>query len=77
MPGANTMTCLEHTLASILDSIERARLTRDALTLAALLQRKDSICAALAAPEHSWSEPREQVAAGIGRRDAGKIPLVA
>jgi hypothetical protein len=77
MPGANAMTCLEHTLASILDSIERARLTRDALTLAALLQRKDSICAALAAPEHSWSEPREQIAARIGGRDAGKIPLVA
>ena len=76
MPGANTMTCLEHTLASILDSIERARLTRDALTLAALLQRKDAICAALAAPEHAWFEPREQVAASIGR-DAGKIPLVA
>ena len=45
------MTSLEHQLASILQSIEQARDARDALALAALLQRKDTICAALAAPE--------------------------
>ena len=53
------MTCLEHTLASILESIEHARAARDPLTLVALLQRKDAICAALSAPEQSWLEPSE------------------
>jgi hypothetical protein len=53
------MTGLEHQLASILQSIEQARDARDALALAALLQRKDAICAALAAPEHSWCHPSE------------------
>jgi hypothetical protein len=51
------MTSLEHKLASILELIEHARTAKDALALAALLQRKDVICAALAAPEHSWYEP--------------------
>jgi hypothetical protein len=37
------MTSLEHQLASILQSIEQARDARDALALAALLQRKDTI----------------------------------
>ena len=45
------MTDLEQSLASILESIEHSRATRNALALAALLQRKDTICAALAAPE--------------------------
>jgi hypothetical protein len=69
------MTCLERTLADILESIERARVARDALALAALLQRKDAICAALSAPEHSWSQPREPVAPNV---DAdSRISLVA
>ena len=41
------MTSLELKLASILGLIEQARAARDALLLAALLQRKDAICAAL------------------------------
>jgi len=53
------MTSLELKLASILGLIEQARAARDALLLAALLQRKDAICAALAAPEVSWHEPLE------------------
>jgi hypothetical protein len=53
------MTSLETKLASILALIEHARATKDALALAALLQRKDAICAALAAPEHSWCTPSE------------------
>ena len=68
------MTCLEHTLANILDSIERARDARDALALAALLQRKEAICAALAAPEHSWCAPMERA---TGFVDEPKITLVA
>ena len=55
------MTNLERALASILESIEDARSARDALGLAALLQRKDAICAALAAPEHHWHAPLERI----------------
>jgi hypothetical protein len=50
------MTSLELKLASILELIGQARAARDPLVLAALLQRKDAICAALAAPEQSWHE---------------------
>ena len=53
------MTSLERALASILESIEDARTEKDALALAGLLQRKDSICAALAAPEF-WHDARER-----------------
>jgi hypothetical protein len=53
------MTSLERALACILESIEDARTEKDALALAGLLQRKDAICAALAAPEH-WHDPRER-----------------
>jgi len=45
------MTSLEQALASILELIERARIAGNTLALTALLQRKDAICAALAAPE--------------------------
>jgi hypothetical protein len=68
------VTCLEHTLANILDSIERARAARDALALAALLQRKDAICAALAAPEQSWCAPMQRAAVSVAE---AKITLVA
>jgi len=54
------MTSLELRLASILELIEQARAARDALALAALLQRKGAICAALAAPEQSWHEAPER-----------------
>jgi hypothetical protein len=45
------MTTLEQALASILELIEKAKAAGNALALAALTQRKESICAALAAPE--------------------------
>jgi hypothetical protein len=45
------MTVLEQALASILDLIEKARIAGNMLALEALMQRKDAICAALAAPE--------------------------
>jgi hypothetical protein len=45
------MTILEQALASILELIEAARDAGNSVTLAALIQRKQAICAALAAPE--------------------------
>jgi hypothetical protein len=45
------MTTLERALASILELIENARVAGNSLALATLTQRKDAICAALAAPE--------------------------
>jgi hypothetical protein len=45
------MTSLEQALASILELIEKARVAGNTLVLATLMQRKDTICAALAAPE--------------------------
>jgi hypothetical protein len=54
------MTHLEQALARIVEEIEQARAAGtafNALKLAALLQRKDAICAALAAPEQAWSWP--------------------
>jgi hypothetical protein len=45
------MTTLEQALASILELIEKARVAGNSLALATLVQRKDTICAALAAPE--------------------------
>ena len=69
------MTSLERTLAGVLQSIEDARAERNALLLAALLQRKDAICSALASPEHHWNAPR------AARAEAGtdhmRMPLVA
>jgi hypothetical protein len=50
-PREKTMTSLEQALASILELIEKARAAGNTLVLAALMQRKDAICAALAAPE--------------------------
>ncbi len=51
------MTNLEQALARIIGEIEQARVAGNALTLIALLQRKDAICAALAAPEQAWGWP--------------------
>jgi hypothetical protein len=70
------MTSLELKLASILELIEHARATKDALALAALLQRKDAICAALAAPEHSWCHPSEIAAAPVAELEIA-VSLVA
>jgi hypothetical protein len=49
------MTSLEQALARLIDLIERARAAGDAGALAALLRKKDVICAALSAPEQGWS----------------------
>jgi len=51
------MTTLERDLASVLELIEKARAAGNGLALATLLQRKQAICAALAAPEHGWFPP--------------------
>jgi hypothetical protein len=45
------MTTLERALSSILELIEKARVAGNSLALDTLMQRKDAICAALAAPE--------------------------
>jgi hypothetical protein len=52
------MTSLEQALASILESIDTAKIVGNSLVLATLLRRKDAICAALAAPEQSWHDPQ-------------------
>jgi|GEM_PF-5596306 len=49
------MTSLEQALARILELIAQARAAGDARTLAALLQRKSVLCAALGAPEQGWN----------------------
>ena len=51
------MTILEQALATILESIESARASANTQALAALLARKEAICAALAAPEQWWHDP--------------------
>ena len=72
------MTSLEHKLASILESIEHARAAKNALALATLLQRKATICAALAAPEQSWHDPGEhEPASVVERKAASMVALVA
>ena len=38
--------------------------------LAALLRRKQAICAALAAPEQAWHDPSEQAESAVARRKA-------
>jgi hypothetical protein len=48
------MTSLERTLADILHAIDCAKEAGNVAALAALLHRKTTICAALAAPEQSW-----------------------
>jgi len=71
------MTNLEQALANILSSIETAKIAGNSLALASLSQRKDVICAALAAPEHSLHNPR--AADVVEREPASQIvmPLVA
>jgi hypothetical protein len=68
------MTSLERALASILKSIEDARTEKDALALAGLLQRKDSICAALAAPEF-WHDAREPIPLAAAAGEVIKVPM--
>jgi hypothetical protein len=69
------MTSLERKLAIVLESIEDARAERNALALAALLQRKDLICSALASPEHHWHMAR--AAKSEGEAALPRMPLVA
>lgn len=52
------MTSLERDLAQVLELIEKARAAGNGLALATLLQRRQAICAALAAPEHGWYPPQ-------------------
>jgi hypothetical protein len=54
------MTSLERDLAQVLELIEKARAAGNGLALATLLQRKQAICAALAAPEHGWYPPQAE-----------------
>ena len=51
------MTSLEDKLARLIRLIEQAKLAGNARALAALVRRKEAICAALAAPEQSWDQP--------------------
>jgi hypothetical protein len=64
------MRNLEHVLAEILKLIEHARTEKDASALDTLLQRKEWICAALAAPEHAWHHPSELAPSPIVQREA-------
>ena len=64
------MTSLEQMLARILELIEDTRAAGNAQALPALLQRKETICAALAAPEQAWLDPRPQAAAPAAQRRA-------
>ena len=64
------MTSLEEALAGILKSIEETRERGNSQALAALLQRRQAICAALAAPEQSWHDPSAQPASTVAQRKA-------
>lgn len=52
------MTSLEQTLATLLHAIEQAREVGNSRMLQLLLDRKNAICRALAAPEHNLFEPQ-------------------
>jgi hypothetical protein len=64
------MTSLEQMLAQILQLIEDSRATGNAQALAALVQRKEAICAALAAPEQAWHDPRALAPNPVAQRKA-------
>jgi hypothetical protein len=66
------MTSLERDLAHVLELIEKAKAAGNGLALATLLQRKQAICEALAAPEHGWYPP--QAIDGDAREAAGPVP---
>jgi hypothetical protein len=67
------MTRLERELAQVLELIEQAKAAGNGLAVATLLQRRQAICAALAAPEHGWYPP--QALDGDAREVAGALPL--
>jgi len=58
-PERKTMTSLEQALAAILRSIADAKESGNTEALSVLLRRKAAICAALAAPEQTWTDPSE------------------
>ena len=64
------MTSLEQMLARILELIEDTRTAGNAQALPALLRRKETICAALAAPEQAWHDPRAQAPSPTSQRQA-------
>jgi len=51
------MTNLEETLAQLVQAIGEMSASGQTRGLAALVRRKEVICAALAAPEHAWQAP--------------------
>jgi hypothetical protein len=63
----NPMTNLEQALGRILESIATSG-AADTVMLAALVERKDAICAALAAPEHSWHVAKAQASHDVRRQ---------
>ena len=68
---------LEQELASIFESIEKAKNAGNSTVLAALLQRKDAICAVLVALEQSWHEPQAQAPKSVrGQWESGEKVLV-
>jgi hypothetical protein len=72
------MTSLEHALAAILESIENT--AANSPGVAVLLRRKEAICAALAAPEQAWHDPRGEAPGRVVQREAASkvvMPLVA
>jgi hypothetical protein len=69
------MTSLERDLAHVLELIEKARAAGNGLALATLLQRRQAICAALAAPEHGWYPPH--AVDGDASGAVGPMPLPA
>ena len=64
------MTSLEQMLAQILQLIEDSRATGNAQAIAALMRRKEAICAALAAPEQAWHDPRALAPDPVAQRKA-------
>ncbi len=52
------MTSLERDLAQVLELAEQAKASGNGLALMTLMQRKQAICAALAASEHGWYPPQ-------------------
>jgi hypothetical protein len=64
------MTSLEQALATILKSIEDTKETGDPQALSRLLRRKQIICAVLAAPEQSWTDPSQRERHIDARREA-------
>ncbi len=73
------MTDLEQTLATLLAAIDAAKAAGPSPLLAALLRRKNAICAALAAPEHGWHAGQTHALNNLQRpcEDGAAAPLPA